>query len=523
MQRLLELSSRDIPSAREDKRPVIVWFRQDLRLHDNPALLFAAQSGRNVIPVFVHVEQDDENWLLGGAAKFWLHQSLTKLSESLERKYGSKLIIRAGSDTLAGLLDVMMETGASTLCFNRVYEPWKLARDAKIVETLTMNGLTCSSYKAVVLFEPLEVVPDSKEGLMYGFGSVGFFLNACDGKEISDPLPPPEQLRPPRAWPGSLSIGDLRLYVMPCRRNGQVVDWAKGMREFWEFGEEGALKALEEFVRFGCHHFEGRQRFRADRKYTAVISPYVRFGELSPRRIFHEIVVRHRYKAKTFLRRLAWRDLAYWCLWKFPTMADHPLRPQYAHQTWDYDQKQLRAWQRGRTGFPLVDAAMRQLWVTGWMPNYMRHVVAGFLIEHMNMHWVDGEKWFHDTLVDADVAINAYMWQNGGHSGLDQWNFVMHPVFAAKSCDPEGDYVRRWVPELSKLPPEYIHCPWEAPVTLLASSGVALGRNYPHRIIADLEGARTRSLAAVNAVRCGVGKAMVLPDGHERMILPDGR
>ena len=225
----------------------------------------------------------------------------------------------------------------------------------------------------------------------------------------------------------------------------------------------------------------------------------------------------------TFLRRLAWRDLAYWSLWKFPHMADRSLRPQYEEQRWDYDAKKLRAWQKGKTGFPLVDAAMRQLWGIGWMPNYLRHVTAGFLVEFLNMDWKHGLAWYHDTLVDSDIAINAYMWQNGGHSGLDQWNFVMHPIFAAKSADPEGAYVRQWCPELTKLPVEFIHCPWEAPSTVLAGAGVVLGRTYPRPIVANLEKARLNSLDAVVELRSGVGAPYVLKDGNETLLLDDGR
>ena len=180
----------------------------------------------------------------------------------------------------------------------------------------------------------------------------------------------------------------------------------------------------------------------------------------------------------------------------------------------------LRAWQFGQTGYPLVDAGMRELWATGYVPNYVRHVVAGFLIEYLNVDWRHGQLWFHDTLVDADVAIQGFMWQNGGHSGMDQWNFVMHPVYAAKSADPDGEYVRRWCPELSGLPREYVHCPWEAPATTLAAANVALGRHYPKRIVLDLEDARRKSLKAVVDVR-RAHPEYVLPDGNEALPLPE--
>jgi len=229
-----------------------------------------------------------------------------------------------------------------------------------------------------------------------------------------------------------------------------------------------------------------------------------------------------RRESPTFLRRLAWRDLAIWSLWRFPTLPDRPFRPWFEEQEWAAEGESLNAWRAGRTGYPLVDAAMAQLWHAGWMPNYMRHVVAGFLVEYLSLDWRHGERWFDYTLVDADTAINAYMWQNGGHSGMDQWNFVMHPVYAAKSCDPDGDYVRRWLPQLARLPTEYIHCPWEAPYALRAAARVVLGDNYPHRGLTDLDAARRRSHAAVMAVRRGPGASQVLPSGHEWLALEGG-
>ena len=380
LQRLLELTNNvPLPEGKKGAAapPVILWFRQDLRLHDNPALVAAAQSGRPVIPVYLHVPVEDGKWPVCGAAKYWLHHALLHLSQALDSKLGSKLLICSGESSLDLLLMLIMDSGATTVLFNRVYEPWKVSRDALIAQVLSENGVSVHSTKGVVLFEPIEVRPDTDQRIQYGFGSVGFFLNACDGHEIQEPLPVPLRLRAPVRWPQAQSLSDLRLDAQPRRKNGTTIDWAKGIRENWGFREEDALAALEEFVYNGCFHFEGRQRFRADRKYTAVISPYMRFGQLSPRTVFHAVVQRHRDKARTFLRRLAWRDLAYWMLWKLPCMADEPIRPQYAFQWWDSDAAALRAWQRGYTGYPLVDAAMRQLWVTGWMPNYMRHVVAG--------------------------------------------------------------------------------------------------------------------------------------------------
>ncbi|CAD7969181.1 unnamed protein product [Amoebophrya sp. A120] len=484
-------------------------------------------------------------------------------------------------------------------------------------------------------------------------------------KDVAEPSPPVLNKPKPK-------------YDNPAKQ-----DWAYEMKKFWTVGEQAGLNRLEIF----CNEilaeglFEGRERFRADREYTAMLSPYVRFGELTARTCFArgalvlgEINLPEkgwRQLRATFLRRFLWRDLAYWCLWRFPDLPDTSLRRQYEHQKWwtmkdeeetgtatgniktsgtstskaatsssgfatnkDEDapaeaktrsrfrkkkddsanallsvkkeaaaiqqqqltgsfapagrtgpnniagqgnnnsmvgaagaapggitgnksqqnktgpseqekellkeqsyanqtsnkineslksrftnnssletKDRLRRWQRGKTGFPLVDAAMVQLWKIGWMPNYLRHVVAQFLIEYLDVNWKHGFEWFDYTLIDTDVSINAHMWQNGGHSGLDQWNFVMHPVFAAKSCDPEGNYVKRWLPELASFPIEYIHCPWEAPAKF--DIMVLQVHNYPMRILQDLDKARKKHAENVLEVRKKFRKELVSGRGNE--------
>lgn len=463
-------------------------------------------------------------------------------------------------------------------------------------------GVVVHSFNGSLLYEPWDAAPDMQDEAWWngGYGSVGFFLSSCQRLgEPPEPLPAPARmaaLPATSACPRGCSIAALGLGDLPsvgpqqAQRTARPLgshDWAAGIRDTWRFGEAAAAAALEEFLEHGLQHFDARseaktiqsqryeeedsaslgansgasrdgrpgrsgrppappsERFRADRKFTARISPYLTCGELSPRQVYHATLQRHGpRRAKTFLRRLAWRDLAYWALWRFPWLPDEPLRPQYAAQGWELgwrgevelgslhtrfrrwcpDNPRLLAWQRGRTGFPLVDAGMRELWASGYIPNYVRHIVAGFLIEYLNIDWRHGCLWFHDTLVDADVAINAMMWQNGGHSGMDQWNFVLGPVAAAKAADPDGDYVRRWCPELSRLPVPWVHMPWEAPATVLAAAGVTLGRHYPRPVIADLEAARRASLAAVVSMRrTAQGRRYILPDGNDALPLPDGR
>ena len=457
--------------------PIIVWMRQEMRLADNPALHAAATTRRPVLPVFILAPDDEEGgWPMIGAACLWQHHALIHLQHGL-RSVGSALVLRDGrrqgsvtvnsgaassGGSLLELLELIQESGATALFYNKCYEPWRRTRDVAICTTLRELGLEVREHVGSVLYEPWDARPDERSSQM-GFGSVGFFLNAC--AHLPDPPPPlpaPTKLHAPSSWPRSAALNDLRLVRWPCRSDGSVIDWGHGIRSFWAAGEAAAQAALESFLSEALHRFDGRQRHRADERNTSLISPFIRFGELSPRQVLHRVhegTAGARRPPAAFLRKLAWRDLAYWALWRFPTLADEPFRPHYATQPWESDEKLLDAWRRGRTGYPLVDAAMTQLWHVGWMPNYMRHVVAGFLVEFLNFDWRHGERWFAETLVDADTAINAYMWQNGGHSGMDQWNFVMHPVFAAKSCDPEGDYVRRWLPQLAKLPIEFIHCP----------------------------------------------------------------
>ncbi|EOD31738.1 Deoxyribodipyrimidine photolyase/cryptochrome, partial [Emiliania huxleyi CCMP1516] len=490
----------------------IVWLRAgDMRLTDNPALHAAAESGNPVIPVFIQPPRCEEGgWPLAGAAAYWLHHSLVALQHSLSR-LGSAVVVRRAADcggsSAAALAALAAESGSRRVYYNASFEPWLVRRDEALEQELASQGVRAKRCAGNVLYHPEDARPDERTAA-HGFGSVGFFLAAVATlPPPPPPLPPPRRLKPPAAWPHSLPLSELGYGRLPVRPDGTVEDWAAGIRRSWAVGEIGAQRALEAFVSGGIQRFEGRERFRADQANTAAISPHLRFGELSARAVLHS--VRERASAPTFLRRLAWRDLAYWALWRFPHLPSRPFRPWFEAQAWSSDQPALEAWQAGATGFPLVDAAMAQLWATGWMPNYMRHVVAGFLVEFLNLDWRrfslpvprHGLRWFDYTLVDADTAINAYMWQNGGHSGMDQWNFVMHPVFAAKSCDPEGDYVRRWLPQLAALPVEYIHCPWEAPFALRAAAGVVLGGNYPKRILDDLEAARRASHAAVMAVR----------------------
>jgi len=434
----------------------------------------------------------------------------------------------------------MMETGASALRFNRQLEPWHIVRDKELEETGRQLGFAAAGYKGMVAaFEPWDERDRSKKK-----------------KPLEGPVPTVagSLAGPPGGWPLSWELPDLgygrtagrlippnfrqfnefRQVLLESREHDpKEDDWAYHMRKFWKVGEHAAMERLEEWIQeaaWGCYFPPGLNprdkaggRFRADKKWTAIISQYIRFGDLSPR----YVLARCRQTLplelrRLFVKRVVWRDKAYAQLYRWQDSHNVSIRNMYEHQQWSGTRLQLRRWQRGETGFPLVDAAMRQLWKVGWMCNHLRHVTAQFLIEHLDLSWKDGFAWYDYTLVDTDVAINAMMWQMGGHSGIGAWNFVMHPVFAGKKVDPEGTYVRTWLPELAHLPVEYIHCPWEAPAGTRIAANVLINGKYWQRVIEDLMAARKVHQTNVIAVRKKFPE-LVDKDGCEILKIGGGR
>uniref|UniRef100_A0A3Q3W3J7 Photolyase/cryptochrome alpha/beta domain-containing protein n=1 Tax=Mola mola TaxID=94237 RepID=A0A3Q3W3J7_MOLML len=518
-----------LPCSPSASPPVLLWFRRDLRLCDNPALTGSLEVGAPVIPVFIWSPEEEEGpgitVATGGACKYWLHQALSCFRLSLER-IGSQLVFlkaeregRQGGSSLHTLKELIKETGARTVLANALYEPWLKERDDAIMSGLQKDGVEFKMFHSYCLRDPYSV---STEGVgLRGIGSVSHFMSCCrqnPGSALGIPLDPPASLPTPAIWPQGVSLDMLGLARMPIRKDGTTIDWAANIRKSWDFSEEGAHARLEAFLRDGVYRYE-KESGRADAPNTSCLSPYLHFGQLSPRWLLWD-AKGARCRPPKFQRKLAWRDLAYWQLTLFPDLPWESLRPPYKALRWSNDRVHLKAWQRGRTGYPLVDAAMRQLWLTGWMNNYMRHVVASFLIAYLYLPWQEGYRWFQDTLVDADVAIDAMMWQNGGMCGLDHWNFVMHPVDAAMTCDPCGSYVRKWCPELSDLPNELIHKPWECPVSLLRRAGVVFGQTYPERIVTDLEDRRSRSLQDVALVRKEFGQYVDKHSGCDLVPLP---
>ncbi|XP_061578642.1 deoxyribodipyrimidine photo-lyase [Cololabis saira] len=518
-----------LPCSPSAAPPVLLWFRKDLRLCDNPALTGSLQLGAPVIPVFIWSPEEEEGpgvtVAMGGACKYWLHQALSCFCKSLEHIGSHLTFFKASGDgdevesSLHVVKQLVKATGARTVLANALYEPWLKERDDAVVSALQREGVECKMFHSYCLRDPYSV---STEGVgLRGIGSVSHFMNCCKqnpGSAVGVPLEAPASLPTPANWPQGVPLDTLGLARMPRRKDGTVINWAANIHKSWDFSEEGAHARLNDFLHDGVYRYE-KESGRADAPNTSCLSPYLHFGQLSPRWLLWD-AKGARCRPPKFQRKLAWRDLAYWQLTLFPDLPWESLRPPYKALRWSTDRGHLKAWQRGKTGYPLVDAAMRQLWLTGWFNNYMRHVVASFLIAYLHLPWQEGYRWFQDTLVDADVAIDAMMWQNGGMCGLDHWNFVMHPVDAALTCDPCGSYVRKWCPELAVLPDEFVHKPWKCPASMLRRGGVVFGQTYPERIVTDLEERRSQSLQDVALVRKEFGQYVDKRSGCDLVPLP---
>ncbi len=475
--------------------PAIVWFQQDLRLTDNPALSAAADRGQ-VAPVYIHAPEEEGEWGLGAASRYWLHQSLVALDASLQAR-GLRLALRRGP-TLDALRTIAAETGARSVFWNRRHDPVGAAREAAVEQALRADGIETFPHVSALLFNPDRI--RTQQGGPYKVFTQ--FWRACQASD--EPPPPcaaPSSLRGPESWPHSEKIEALGLE--PC------VDWAAGIRGAWRFGEAAARDRLV------CFRDEALERYATGRdapaeELTSRLSPHLHFGELSVRQAWHTIqeAALHRpgnnidVSAQRFLTELGWREFAHHLLIHFPNTPTQPLRPEFARFPWRRDPDRLCAWQRGQTGYPIVDAGMRELWATGWMHNRVRMIAASFLVKDLLLPWQEGARWFWDALVDADLANNTFGWQWSAGCGADAAPYfrIFNPVTQGERFDPQGRYVRRWVPELAALPDAHIHRPWEAPRDALARASITLGHDYPAPII-DHREARQEALLAFQRIR----------------------
>jgi deoxyribodipyrimidine photo-lyase len=465
---------------------VIVWFRRDLRLSDNPAWIRACREAERVVPVHVHDPGAEGDWAPGAASRWWLHHSLDALDAALHGK-GSRLLFLTGTAETA-LTRLARRAGAGAVYFNRLYEPGTRAQEARVRQALESAGVVVAGHNASLLFEPGAVTTGA--GGPYRVFTP--FWRRCREQGL--------ETRPERApgrvpgLPASLPRdGGLNSFGLLPR-----IRWDRGLAETWQPGEAGAGKALRRFVRARLADYPAARDRPADAG-TSGLSPHLHFGEIGPRQVV-AMVARHAGSglhdgsAGVFLAEIGWREFAHHLLFHFPRTPDEPLDERFRHFPWagQYRNK-LDAWRRGRTGIPMVDAGMRQLWHTGWMHNRVRMVVASFLSKNLLVPWREGARWFWDTLVDADLANNTLGWQWTAGCGADAAPFfrIFNPVLQGERHDPEGAYIRRWVPELREVPGRRIHSPWQL------STPPA---GYPAPIV-DLQASRRAALAAFETIK----------------------
>jgi deoxyribodipyrimidine photo-lyase len=469
----------------------LLWFSRDLRLADNPALEAALARGA-VLPFFVLDDAEAGPWAPGGASRWWLHGALEALDRDL-RARGSRLVLRRGHSQQV-IAELLAQSSADAVYWNRRYEPWARARSEARKRELQAQGIEACSFNASLLHEP-ERLRTGQGGPYRVFTPFWKALRAQVSVERLAPAP--DRLPGPAQWPASETLGDWAL--RPTRP-----DWAGGLDSTWTPGEAGAQERLRQFAGARARDY-AQQRNLPARAGTSRLSPHLHFGEIGPRQVWAALSRRARSApedlpegVESYLSEIAWREFSYHLLHHFPQLPQEPLRPAFARFPWEDDPAGLRAWQQGRTGYPIVDAGLRELWHTGWMHNRVRMIAASFLVKDLLLPWQAGAAWFWDTLVDADLASNSASWQWVAGCGADAAPYfrVFNPSLQGAKFDPQGEYVRRWVPELARLPDARIHAPWAASAGDLHAAGLRLGQDYPAPRV-DHGAARQRALRAL--------------------------
>jgi len=479
----------------------ILWFRRDLRLTDNPALQAALRDCQRLLPVYIHAPQEEAPWEPGAASRWWLHHSLSALERDL-RARGSRLLITRGPSRQR-LLQIAERCRAGRILWNRLYEPAADRRDAEVASALEEQGLQCASFNALLLHEPWDL--RSGKGTPYRVFSA--FWRACLERAPPPAIPHAAPARLPPCPDADVPAANLdALALLP------KIPWDGGLREHWTPGEDGALVQLRRFLDQGLAEYPTRRDLPSVGG-TSRLSAHLRFGELGPAQIRWALQDRTQAEAgrgldkaaQAFLRQLGWREFSYHLLHHFPQLPEQPLDRRFAAFPWSSDAQAgdlLHAWQQGKTGIPIVDAGMRELWHRGWMHNRVRMLAASLLTKNLRIHWHCGARWFWDTLVDADLANNTQGWQWTAGCGADAAPYfrIFNPLLQGERFDPEGAYVRRWVPELANLESRHIHKPWLAGARALQDAGIQLGRDYPLPVV-DLGESRKTALAVWERIR----------------------
>ena len=462
------------------------WFRQDLRLTDNPAL-HEASKHVEVLPVYILDDINSGEHSMGDASRFWLHHSLNDLSNNLNQN----LSLYEG-DPLQILLDIITRFKIDVVYWNRCYEPWRIKRDIQIKAELESKGILVKTFNGSLLWEPWTIKKD--DGSPYKVFTPFYRKGCLKSEEPREPLPRVDASNYFNDKDNSLNLNDLSL--LPSNR------WDIPMHSFWDIGEKGACKRLTEFIENGIEQYKEGRNFPA-KPFVSRISPHIHFGELSPNQAWY--LAKEKGSDKNidhFLSELGWREFSYCQLYFNPDLPTKNLQTKFDQFPWEHSSKNLSAWQKGQTGIPMVDAGMRELWLTGSMHNRVRMVVGSFLVKNLLLDWRHGERWFWDCLVDADLASNSASWQWVAGCGADAAPYfrIFNPVTQGEKFDPDGQYIKEFIPELKDLPNKYLYSPWEAPKEILDNANITLGKDYPFPIV-NLKASREKALDAFKSLK----------------------
>ncbi|MBY0461969.1 MAG: DNA photolyase family protein [Alphaproteobacteria bacterium] len=467
-------------------KKTLFWFRQDLRISDNPGLYEAAKQGA-VMPVYIQDEKTAGDFKMGEASLWWLYHSLTDLNNSLNNTLN---VYQGNAKEI--LLRLVKDNCMDAIYWNRCYEPQRIKEDTDIKSSFKAENIDCQSFNGSLLLEPWQVV--KSDGNPYKVFTPFYQKGYLGISNIRRPLPKLEKLDLIKEQSNKTTITQLNLL--------SDKNWHKKIEPYWTIGEKGAREKLQTFLNEGLLYYKEGRNFPG-KNNTSRLSPHLHFGEISPNQVWFEaatkgLVENHlRADLDCFLSELGWREFSYNLLYYFPDLPHKNLQSKFDMFPWENNLEDLKAWQQGQTGYPIVDAGMRELWQTGYMHNRVRMIVGSFLVKNLLLHWHHGEKWFWDCLVDADLANNSASWQWIAGCGADAAPYfrIFNPITQGEKFDPEGNYTRHFVPELANMPNKYLFRPWQAPVDILERAGVVLGYNYPKPII-NLEFSRHRALEA---------------------------
>ena len=466
----------------------IHWFRQDLRLNDNPSLEELSKEVDKIIPIYIY----DEKTEIGEASLCWLEKSLENLNNQL-KLFKSKLYVFRGNPKKI-INKIIENNNISSFYWNRLYDRYSIKRDKEIKSFLIEKSINCNTFNGYLLSEPWEIKNKSDS----------FFKVFTPFWKKNFEVLEKQKLKLSSSKKYSFYDTDINsnIKISKLKLNIPKKEWMKKLLDNWNIGESAARLKLKNFINEKLKDYSiGRDR--PDIAFTSKISPHLHFGEISAKRVFIEVMKSKidESNKKKYLTEIGWRDFSYNLIFNYPEMTELPIQSKFNKFPWLKDKTSLKTWQAGKTGIPIVDAGMKELYKTGWMHNRVRMIVGSFLTKNLLLHWKEGEKWFFNTLVDADIGSNSAGWQWISGSGADASPYfrIFNPVLQGKKFDPNGDYVKKFIPTFTKVPLKFIHSPWEMPIEEQEKHNFILGRDYPKPVV-DLSETRKRALEAFKSI-----------------------